>query len=84
MWSGLLEAPASYNSRSVSIPQQAPKHANHVNSSSPVNSLHYLAVLPQVIFVRSASGNAQPLRIHKFHAVGMENHGRASWKSTSS
>ena len=31
MWNGLLEAPASYNSRFVSIPQQAPKHPNHVN-----------------------------------------------------
>lgn len=68
MWNRLLEAPASYDARFVSIPQQAPEHANHVNSSSPVNSLPYSAVLPQVIFVCSASGNAQPLRIHKFQA----------------
>jgi hypothetical protein len=70
MLNASLEAPASYYSRFVSIPQQAPKHTNHVNSSSRVNSLPYSAVLPQVIFVLSALGNGRQMRIHKFQVKG--------------
>jgi hypothetical protein len=80
---GSLEAPASDYSRFVSIPEQTPEHTDHVNSSSPVESLPYSLLLPQVIFVCSALGKGPSMRIHKFQKETLESHGRTSWISIS-